>query len=151
MCVFHVTSFSQSFSEFLKSSSLPIYQSHEKEDVALRTKRTFHIEYGFSCHVSKREWVDFAGQIDDAYKFLVQYEEELRILINTIEVTYMTLDFPIECRHSEEVFAQCDYMPPKFLQLAGDLGIGIELSYYPSTKDTKKNIIKAKLKKLFKL
>lgn len=135
MCVLHVSSKSKSFAEFLKKSTLPVYQCHEKGDAFLSGKRPPWEDYGFSCDVSKREFEDFAGQIDDANAFLHKYESELRSLISTCPVDDIRLDFPYSCRIHGNIIVQCDYMPPEFLRLAGDLGIGVELSHYPNTED----------------
>jgi hypothetical protein len=44
-------------------------------------------------------------------------------------------DYGFSCRIHGNIIVQCDYMLPEFLRLAGDLGIGVELSHYPNTED----------------
>jgi hypothetical protein len=136
MCVLHVKSESVSLAEFLRETMLPVYQSHEKGDIRARGKREPYGDYGFSCNVSEREWTDLAGQIEDAHQFLRQYENELRTLISSHAIDDIRMDFPYSCRLDERISMQCDYFPPEFLYLAGNLGIGIELSHYPPTEDT---------------
>jgi hypothetical protein len=135
MCVLHITSKSISFADFLKKTTLPVYRSHEKGDVRRHLKLSLYDDFGFSCDVSDREWTDLTGQIEDAYNFLLEHENELRTLISTYVLDDIRLDFPYECRLGEWVAVQCDYLPPEFLRLVGDLGIGIELSHYPVLKD----------------
>lgn len=40
----------------------------------------------------------------------------------------MVLDFGVAWRN---VIAQSDYLPPTLIIIAGELGIGIEISHYP--------------------
>ncbi len=131
MCVLHVTSDTKSFAGFLRETAFPTYKSHEKGEACTIGKRQPYDDFGFSSDVSKRKWTDLAGQIEDAYAFLRAHEAALRSLTATHEITDIRLDFPYSCRLGEGVFAQCNYLPPEFLRLAGDLGMGIELSHYP--------------------
>jgi len=135
MCVLHVTSKTKSFAGFLRETGFPIYQSHEKGEVSAIGKRQPYDDFGFSSDVSKRNWTDLAGQIEDAHTFLREHEEALRSLTATHETTDIRLDFPYSCRLDEQIFMQCDYLPPEFLRLAGELGIGIELSHYPPIEE----------------
>jgi len=130
MCVFHVTSETNSFAAFLKETAFPVYQTREKGDVCTIGKRQPYEYYGFSSVVSEKEWFDLAGQIEDAYAFLVEHEATLRALTSSHVVDDLRLDFPYSCRLGEQIYAQIDYLPPKFLLLAGKLGIGIKLSHY---------------------
>ena len=72
MCVLTVISEVDSFQSFIENSDLPIYQSHEKgeENKTLNRKLGYYDNYGFSCHVSKRSWGDFEGQIEDIIFFV---------------------------------------------------------------------------------
>ena len=131
MCVLHVRSKTKSFAEFLRKTGFPSYRSHEKGEVSTIRKRRLYDDFGFSSDLSKKDWGDLAGQIEDAHAFLREHEKELRSLRATHELTDVWLDFPYYCRLDDKIAVQCDYFPPEFLRLAGDLGIGIELSHYP--------------------
>ncbi len=135
MCVLHVRSRRTSFMKFLEGNDMPVYQSHDKGDISAIGKRLPHDDYGFSCGVSDREWVDFAGQIEDAHKFLREYEESIRELRDTHDVDELRFDFPYSCRLDAQIVVQCDYLPPELLRLAGELGVGIEMSLYPKMDD----------------
>lgn len=115
MCVLHVSSQTASFAEFLEKTTLPIYQADEDS---------------FSANVSAKDWLDVGGQVEDAYKFLLKYESELRELVRDYQLDDIRFDLPYYCRLDEQIFMQCDYLPPKFLHLAGDIGVGLELSLY---------------------
>jgi hypothetical protein len=80
MCVLHVSSNRDSFANFLATTRLPVYQSHEKGEVKHERKGTTHDDYGFSCDVSERAWIDASGQIEDAIHFLEVHSAELRLL-----------------------------------------------------------------------
>jgi hypothetical protein len=88
------------------------------------------VEGGFSCDVSKKEWVDVKWQIEDAYQFLLKHESELMALVTDCRVDDIRLDLPYYCRLDEQIFVQCDYFPANFLRLVGELGVGLELSLY---------------------
>ena len=76
------------------------------------------------------------GQIADAIRFLQQYKSDLKQLRDEYKVRDLTLDFPYYLRIGRNnVVMQRDFLPPKLIGLAGELGIGIELSLYPHTLD----------------
>ena len=130
MCVLRVTSETTSFAAFLRDTGFPAYQSHEKDEISTTGKRKPYDDYGFSSSVSECDWNNLAGQIEDANAFLRTHERTLRKLLSSHDITDIRLDFPYSCRLDEHIFMQCDYLPSDFLKLAGDLGIGIELSHY---------------------
>lgn len=131
MCVFHVSSETDSFENFLLNTTLPVYQTHKHGDERSNGKRSPYNDYGFSCDVSKKEWNDFPGQVEDAISFLKSHSYELKRLATNHVVSDMRLDFPVESRLvANELFSQCDYLPPELIKLAGEVGIGIEISQY---------------------
>ena len=135
MCIFHVTSNTNSFKEFLEQHpELPVYQSHEKGDKPkIAAQDSIHTDYGFSCEVSDRSWDDMEGQIVDMISFLEVYTPYLVKLGQTHQIDDWRFDLPYECELEETKFTQCNYLPPKLIRLAGALNIGIELSlYWPS-------------------
>ena len=86
---------------------------------------------GFKCEVSTADWI-IANQVNDVIAFLRKYYEDLASLPGASGVEAVWLDFGYECRlNGKEICVQCDYLPPELLRLAGELGIGIELSLYP--------------------
>jgi hypothetical protein len=133
MCVLRVTSSRDSFAAFLARTSLPVYESHEKGDVqTIRTRMPPHEDYGFKCNVSDKGFDDLKGQVEDAIAFLSRHRDELLELSRDHQVDDIRLDFPYSCR-LHRVAAQCEYLPPALLRAAGELGIGIEMSLYPSS------------------
>ncbi|BDS15186.1 hypothetical protein [Aureispira anguillae] len=138
MCIFHVTSKTSSFQQFLSDHpELPVYQSHEKGDIPkISTEEIAYDDFGFSCEVSDRPWGDMEGQIIDMISFLEVYSPYLRLLQKHHSIDDWRFDLPYECRLGNNHFTQCDYLPPKLMRLAGALEIGIELSlYWPSAEE----------------
>ncbi len=138
MCIFHASSQSHSFQDFLKANpDFPVYQSYEKgDDISNAEETSVQEDYGFSCDVSDRKWDDVAGQVVDMISFLEVYTPLLQQLKKTHPTIDWRFDLPYECELTETHFMQVNFLPPRVLQLAGTLGIGIELSlYWPSADE----------------
>jgi hypothetical protein len=138
MCIFHVTSKTDSFKEFLAAHpQLPVYQSHDKgEKPKIAAEESIHTDYGFSCEVSERSWDDVDGQIIDMISFLEVYSAYFTSLKDSHKIDDWRFDLPYECELEDTQFTQCNYFPPKLMRLTGALDIGIELSlYWPSADE----------------
>jgi hypothetical protein len=86
---------------------------------------------GLKCDVSSADGV-LAEEVIDAIAFLERHYDDLARLGGVPEVESMYIDFGHNLRiDGEAVVVQCDRLPPELLRLAGELGIGIELSLYP--------------------
>jgi len=83
---------------------------------------------GVNIVVSEAGLHDFAEQIQDAIKFLIDGAAEIRRLVGFPGVTSVVLDFGIAWR---DVAAQSDQFPADLVRLAGACGIALELSHYP--------------------
>jgi hypothetical protein len=84
---------------------------------------------GISLSVSDANG-DLEQEVRDAIAFLRHNFDSLRTIVSDESVDDARLDFAHYCRIGNNAFAQFDYLPPELLRLAGDLGIGIELSLY---------------------
>lgn len=138
MCIFHASSKTHSFKEFIaKHPDFPIYQSHDKgEEMSSADETSYHDDYGFSCDISERKWADVEGQIVDMISFLEVYTPHLQHLKENYGEIEWRFDLPYECELTETHFMQVNFLPPKLLALAGKLSIGIELSlYWPSADE----------------
>ena len=91
-----------------------------------RNKR--HEISGVQFVASNAEMEEFDRQIDEATAFLRTHREEIRRLAAAPGVEDATLDFGI-CW--QDVVFQFDYLPPSLVRLAGELGLGLEISHYP--------------------
>jgi hypothetical protein len=88
--------------------------------------------FGINAVVSEADFSEFSKQVEDAIVFLTAHRGEIERLVNSPGVEGVTLDFGIERR---DVVVQCDRFSPELIRLAGQLGLGIELSQYPVSDD----------------
>jgi len=135
MCVLRVEGKQFDPRMFLERSRLPAYESWlEGGPRLIGAKRwgATHDSSGFKVDVSRKEWTDLPGQIEDALRFLEHFRDELRAIVATPGVECVWLDFPFAVRATEHApFLQSVFLPPNLLALAGELGVGIEVSVYP--------------------
>ena len=89
-----------------------------------------NVESRLHINVSDADFYEFETQINDAIAFLALHRSEIERLVNYPGVERLTLDFGIERR---DVALQSDRFPPELIRFAGQLGLGIELSQYPSS------------------
>jgi hypothetical protein len=82
------------------------------------------------CIVSDAGYREFAEQLEDAAAFLEEFGALLRAA--TDEGADGALDFGIAKR---DVAAQYDRFPARLVRLAGEAGLGLELSVYPLGDD----------------
>jgi hypothetical protein len=83
---------------------------------------------GVSIPVSDADFHEFLRQASECIAFLRQEADQLRRLVSWPGVEGAALDFGIQRR---DVYVQCDSFPPELVRLAGELGLGIELTQYP--------------------
>ena len=134
MCVLHVSSLSQSFQEFINQTKLPVYQSHEKGEEKKLVKGIFD-DFGFSCDVSEKPWIDFKGQTEDIKLFVETYRQDLMRLKNEFAISDWRFDLPYELRIDEKFFTQSDYLPPDLIKLLAEFELGLELTLYSPAEE----------------
>ena len=94
-------------------------------------KRGFHTASGICVPVSDAEWDDLPGQVVDAIQFLTKHESWLKQAADLPGLSWFVLDFPSNLRIGDnDIVAQTDVFPSDLLRLAGNLGLGIELTTY---------------------
>ncbi len=87
---------------------------------------------GFCCDVSDADGL-LSAEAADALAFLTAHRADLALLRDHPAVDDMRIDFGYYARiDGERVMVQCDFLGPELLQLAGELGVGFELSLYPA-------------------
>jgi hypothetical protein len=109
---------------------MPVYSCHDKGDVLSKRKNTMHEYYRISFDVSKKDFDDFNGQVEDAISFLQQYDSELKCLLSTHKIQDVYLDFALYSRLYGDVINQNDHLPKELIALAGKYPIGIEMALY---------------------
>ena len=133
MCVLRVASRRKTLSDFLSEAQIPYCECHDR-DTPMKFGPQKGMPYGyagFKSDVSSKAWDDLPGQISDAIRFLRRHKADLKRLKTKLQVSDVRLDFPHNLRIGHhDIVAQFDYLPPNLISLAGELGIGIELSLY---------------------
>ena len=116
-----------------KSSLTPcaVYRRGERVSQVSRSRRRRKAS-GMNIVVSDGEFDDFQRQVQEAIAFLSANRKELRRLMRFPGVEGACLDFGIE---RLDVAAQFDRLPPELVRLAGELGLGIEISHYAVSSD----------------
>jgi hypothetical protein len=90
----------------------------------------------FNADVSKKEWDDLSGQIEDAKAFLKTFDGEIRRLAAFPGCEGVAIDFPINLRiGTKDTVVQWDTLPSDLLLLAGTLGVDIMLTLYPPSTE----------------
>ena len=87
-----------------------------------------HDRSGVHISVSDADFDEPGGQIAESIVFLRTEAEQIRRLCEWPGVNGVTLDFGIARR---DAAVQCDHFPAELVELAGSLGLSIELSQYP--------------------
>jgi len=105
-----------------------LYRKGERVFPASRPDGRRNDKSGINVVASDAGFNEFPRQVEEATAFLVAHRADLARLRSFPGVEDMTLDFGIPRR---DVVVHSDYLPPALLRLSGELGIGIELSYYP--------------------
>jgi hypothetical protein len=123
--MFRATGFDFLVDEFLRQSTLVPYKVWHKGEH--KSEKRIHEWSGFTMVASEADMDNAPQQIEDAISFLKTHHEELSKLQNFPGAETVYLDFGIEDR---DVGLQCDRFPPELLKLAGNLGIGIEITRY---------------------
>jgi hypothetical protein len=108
-----------------------VYRRGENRSPTLQRARR-GLQSGFSVVVSRRDFSDFAGQVKDAIGFLGRHRRAVRALRRRKGVESAVLDFGVDRRPQAEI--QVQVFSEELVRLAGDLGLALELSFYPAAE-----------------
>jgi hypothetical protein len=120
---------------FLDGCTLPICKTSRRgEPVFPRSQPNGRRNEQSGVHIvsSDADFDSLPDQITEAIAFLRNNNDQLQRLSGWPGIESLTLDFGI---HRRDATVQCDRFPADLLKLAGDLGIDVELSQYPSSSD----------------
>lgn len=119
---------------FLKRSKLKSYRVwHRGDSMQLRKNAGRRLaKSGCSFLSSGADFHDFEGQIRQTIHFLSRHERELRRLRQQKGVTSCVLDFGINWKPT---FTHTDRLPEQLVSLAGRIGLEINISHYPLSRD----------------
>jgi hypothetical protein len=121
---------------FLDGCRLPILAVKRRGEQILPTSQPDgkrHEQSGMHVLVSDADFNEFPRQVEETVEFLRANAAEVRRLRDFPGVEGVVLDFGIARR---DVVVQCDRFPAELVQLAGALGLEIELSQYPVESPT---------------
>lgn len=133
-CILHIEGSGFDPDSFLANSTFRAYKVWRRgERVAEKGPRAnrIHKRSGFRCDVSEVEG-DLSRQIEDAVKFLQTHRREFERLLTIDVVDDCRLDFGYDCRLSDKIMMQGEYLPVEFLALVGQLQVAVALSLYPA-------------------
>lgn len=138
MCVLRVLANRKTLSDFLSELRFPFCTEHDKGTTPMfgRDKDKPHRRAGFNTLVSRKQWDDLPGQVTDAIRFLRRNKHHLNRLRTEFKAS-ASLDFPRSLRIGRNVVVQCDFLPATLISLAGELGIGIEMTLYPGRRSSR--------------
>ena len=109
-----------------------LYRKGEPVLPATKPEGRKNEDSGIHVVLSEADFHEFPRQVDEATAFLEIHKDELARLRNFPGIEDMTIDFGIARR---DVIVQSDYLPPCLIRMAGELGLGIEISQYPIFED----------------
>ena len=112
----------------VEAVALPAYRVDRKGVLRPLRNRGVFDESTIHVDVSGADFADLPTQIADAISFLRANADAVRTALRFPGVRHATLDFAVESR---DVAIDSRYLPPDLLRCAGELGVGIELSFYP--------------------
>lgn len=118
MAYLAATSERVSFAAFAEESSIPIASVCEPSDPSK--------EYRVVFDLPDENWQTLKIQAQTALAFLERWESELRVFQATLEPEAFWLKFVLLSR-LDEVWIQNDFLPSELIQIAGRLGLGIEM------------------------
>jgi hypothetical protein len=97
-------------------------------------KGKVHSDSGVSFVASDADFDEFERQLTDATEFLETRASEIAAMAATPGVKHATLDFGVSL-YEDSVAQYCSF-PPKFVRMAANAGLGLEVSMYACGDDT---------------
>jgi hypothetical protein len=129
-CILRISGETLAIDELLVSVPLKPCSIYRKgQPTSTRPNARNAMTSGMNIVVSEADFDAFKTQLAESEAFLQSNYDSLQKLVNWPGVEEMRLDFGIEMRN---VYSQCDYFPASLVKLAGSLGLGLELSQYPT-------------------
>ncbi len=130
MCVLRIVSKTKSFKPILEGMDIPTLSVFDLGEYRDKAKKRLCKNNQASLDVSKKEWDDLQGQVEDAIVFLTKYISELEEIFKHIDDVDAGLDFPINSILDEKWATQGINFPKELVSIAGKLNIDIGLTLY---------------------
>jgi hypothetical protein len=100
-------------------------------------KGKFHSDSGANFVASEADLDEFNRQLEEATQFLEQHATVIAKITAYPAIESAILDFGVALNAG--YVSQSSYLPPAFIKLAADAGIGVEISHYACSKDDKES------------
>ena len=131
-CMLRISGADLDVATMLAQHALPGQKIWKKGEPRL-LKGKFHTHSGASVIVSDAEFDEFDRQVTDAIKFLELHAATLARIVAYPGTEEVALDFGIALYEDQVMMSS--YLPPKFIRLAANAGVGVVLSYYACNDD----------------
>ena len=138
-CILHITGVRFDVDAFVAQSKVRPYKIFYKGEARFKTKPDgAKLEHsGLSIEVSKADMDDAKGQIKDAINFLSRNRKKLDYISKIKGVQHAILDFGIVRKvDGDKHLMESHLLPNRLLQLAGEVGLSIELTFYAENMQT---------------
>ena len=130
MCVLRIASKTKSFKPILDSMDIPTLSVFDIGEFRDKGKKRICENYQATLDVSKKEWDDLPGQVEDAINFLKKHAPELKKIFECIDGIDWGLDFPIYSILDDTWVTQGIKFPKELVSIAGELNIDIGMTLY---------------------
>lgn len=126
-CILRVSTDDVAIDDLLSSIKVASYRIDRKGEPIFRSERV-RKKSGFHILTHGTSELNLQSQIVETIAFLRTHAKDLASIMSFPGVTGAELDIAIIRR---DVVVQGEYLPSELLSLAGNLGIGINISLYP--------------------
>jgi hypothetical protein len=131
-CMLRVSGSTAKVRKFLATSSIQPARVFWKGDLSVLKSRGPIKISGFNIELSGADGI--AAQAAQAAKFIRKHKQDL-LLIRSLGFSAATIDFGLYDLATEDHPWPTYQIPPPLVLLAGELGCGIELSFYGAPSD----------------
>ena len=129
-CILRIVGTNLNLKELLNVSLFPDSTwGKDTPRISTKSESKKHNNSGARYVVSEADFDKYEQQILDAIEFLKKNKNKIQEIMNLPNVDSADLDFGI---YRRDVAGQFVKFPTELVKLAGNLGLGIELSQYPA-------------------
>lgn len=114
----------------LSQNVLSPYRIWKKGESRIRNGK-IHSDSGACFLASDADFDEFTQQVCEATEYLAVHATAIAKMVSFPGVQHAVLDFGVAIY--EGPVCQFTYLPPKLIQLAANVGIGVEVSHYVSS------------------
>lgn len=129
-CVLRIWGQDLDAASLARATSLIAYRINQKGEAKSRT-RVFNVS-AIHVDVSDAGFENLSAQVEDAIRFVTQNEAAIQQAVAFDHVQGACLDFGVDIA---DVAIDTKTLPPELLRRCGALGVGIDISLYPSGEE----------------